>query len=185
MLIFLTISVPIDTPYIKKNVIGGTADMIWWDDASFRMDIPPESFTKGHNIDILVSVCRSHRFVIPKGYKLFSPAYEIRVSEKSQQPLTITLKHDVEEEAESFVILHRTDKGETQILDSCTVLNSSFIMFQLTELNDVAVAGPNNIITNYMLSFYRQNVFYDDNLHLKILALICQSELRHEVSYTI
>ena len=67
------ILIPIDILYIKKNVIGGTADIIQWADDSFRMDIPPGSFTKGHNIDILVSIRHSHQFVIPKGYKLLSP----------------------------------------------------------------------------------------------------------------
>ena len=64
---FLMITVPIDIPYIKKNVIGGTADIIWWADDSFRMDITPGSFSKGHKIDILVSTRRSHQYVIPKG----------------------------------------------------------------------------------------------------------------------
>ena len=78
------------------------------------MDILPGSFTKGHNVDILVSIHSSHQLVILKGYKLFSPTYEIRVSEKLQQPLTLTLKHNAvittEEEAKSLVILHRTEK---------------------------------------------------------------------------
>ena len=153
------------------------------------MDIQPGGFTKGHNIDILVSTCHSHQFAIPKGYKLFSPIYKIRVSEKPQQPLTLTLKHNAaistEEEAKSLVILHQTDEGETEILQGYTKPNSNFITFQLTKLSDVSAIGPNNISTNYFLSFYRRNIRYDDNPHLKILALISQSELRHEVSYTI
>ena len=43
---FLTITVPIDIPYIKKNVIGVTADIIWWTDDSFRMDITPGSISE-------------------------------------------------------------------------------------------------------------------------------------------
>ena len=84
------------------------------------MDIPPGSFTKGQSIDILVSICHSHQFAIPKGYKLFSQTYDIEVSEKSQQPLTLTLKHNAvistEEKAKSLVILHQTDEGEKEIL---------------------------------------------------------------------
>ena len=155
------------------------------------MDIPPESFTKGHNIDILVSTCLSHQFVIPKGYKLFSPTYEIRVTEKLQQPLTITLKHNAaistEEEAKSLVILHQNDEGKTEILQGYTELICNFITFQLTELSGVAVAGPNDINTKYFLSFYRQKISddHDSNPYLKILALVSQSKPIHEVFYTI
>ena len=87
------------------------------------MDIPPGSFTKGHNTDILVSMHHSHQFVIPKGYKLLSQNYDIKVSGKIQQTLTLTLKHNSvisTEEAKSFVILHKTDEGETEILQSYT-----------------------------------------------------------------
>ena len=132
---FLTITVPIDIPYIKKNVIGGTADIIWWADDSFRMDITPGSFSKGHKIDILVSTCHSHQYMIPKGYKYFSRTYEIRVSEKLQKPMTIRLKHNVaistEVEAKSLIILHQTDEGETEIIQGYTEPNSRFITFQL------------------------------------------------------
>ena len=62
---FLTITVRIDIPYIKKNVIGGTVDIIWWADDSFRMDITPGSFKKGNKIDILVSTRHSHQYMIP------------------------------------------------------------------------------------------------------------------------
>ena len=97
------------------------------------MDIPPGSFRNGHSVDILVSICHSHQFAIPKRYKLFSQTYDIEVSEKSQQPLTLTLKHNAvistEEEAKSLVILHQTDEGETEILQGYTEPNSSFITF--------------------------------------------------------
>ena len=160
-----------------------------WPDDSYRMDILPGSFIKGHNIDIVVSIRRSHQFVIPKGYKLLSQTYEIRVSEKPQQPLTITLKHNAvistEEEAKSLVILHQTDEGETEILHGHIEPNCTFITFQLTELSDVAVAGPNDINTKYFLSFYWQKVsdHHDSNPYLEILALISRSESRHEVFY--
>ena len=187
---FITIETPIDTPYyIKKNVIGRTADIIQWTDDSFRMDILPGSFTKGYNVDILVSMHSSHQFVIPKGYKLLSQTYQILVSEKLQQPLTITIKHNAvisaEEEAKSLVILHRNDEGETEILQGYTEPNSSFITFQLTELSPVAAAGPNNTYTKYFLSFYRQKTRDDRNPSVKILVLISQSEPRHEVFYAI
>ena len=153
------------------------------------MDIPPGSFIMGHNVDILVSTCSSHQFLIPNRYKPFSLTYEIRVSEKLQQPLTLTLKHNAalstEEEAKSLVILHQTDEGETEILHGYTEPNSNFITFQLTKLSNVSAIGPKNINANYLLSFYRQNIRYDDNPYLKILALICQSKPRHEVFYTI
>ena len=153
------------------------------------MDIPPESFAKGHNVDILVSIHHSHQFVIPKGYKLFSQSYDIILSEKLQQPVTLTLKHNAvittEEEAKSLVILHQNDKGETEILQGHTEPNSSFITFQLTELRRVAVAGPDDINTKCFMSFYRQNIRYYDNPHLKILALISQLEQNHKVSCTI
>ena len=74
------------------------------------MDILPGSFTKGHNVDILVSTSHSNQFVIPKGYKLLSQTFKILASKKLQQPLTFTLKHNAiittEEEAKSLVILH-------------------------------------------------------------------------------
>ena len=151
------------------------------------MDIPPESFTKGHNVGILVSMSRSHQFVIPKGYKLFSETYVIRVNQKLQEPLTLTLKHNAvistEEEAKSLVILHQNYEGKTKILHGRTEPNCTFITFQLSELSDVAVAGPDDINnTKYLLSFYRQKS--DDhysNPHLKILALISRSEPTHEV----
>ena len=153
------------------------------------MDILPGSFTKGHNIDILVSIHRSHQFVIPKGYKSFSPTYKIRVSEKLQQPLTITLKHNAaistKVEAKSLVILHETDEGETEILQGYTEPNSSFITFQLTELSDVSAIGPNNTPTKYLLSFYRQKARDDSDPFVKILVVISQSEARHEVFCTI
>ena len=153
------------------------------------MDILPGSFGKGHNVDILVSIHSSHQFVIPKGYKLLSQTYQILVSEKLQQPLTITLKHNAvisaEEEAKSLVILHRNDEGETEILQGYTEPNSSFITFQLTELSPVAIAGPNNTYTKYFLSFYRRKTRDDSNPSVKILVLISQSEPRHEVFYAI
>ena len=153
------------------------------------MDIPPGSFTKGHNIDILVSTHHSHQYMIPKGYKSFSPTYEIRVSEKLQQPLTITLKHNAaistEVEAKSLVILHRNDEGKTEILQGYTEPSSSFITFQLTDLSNFTAIGPNNISAKYFLSFYRQENHYDSNPSLKIRALISQSESKHKVSYII
>ena len=189
---FITIATPIDTPYyIKKNVIGGTADIIQWTDASFRIDILPGSFTKGHNVDILVSTSHSHQFVIPKGYKLLSRTFKILASEKLQQPVTITLKHNAvittEEEAKSLVILHRNDEGETEILHGHTQPYCTFITFQLTELSDAAVAGPDDINTKYFLSFYRQKNSDDHNSnpYCKILALVSRSESTHEVLYTI
>ena len=183
---FFTIPDPIAIPYIKKNVIGGTADIIWWADASFRMDIPPGSFTKGHKVDILVSIHSSHQFEIPKGYKLLSQTFKILASEKLQQPVTLTLKHNAiittEEEAKSLIILHRNDEGETEILQGHTEPYSSFITFQLTELSDFTTAGLCNTYTKFKLSFYRQKNHYDNNPSLKIRALISQSELRHKVS---
>ena len=180
---FITIAFPIDTPYIKKNVIGGTADIIQWADDSFRMDILPGSFTKGHNIDILVSIRCSHQYMIPKRYKSFSPTYEIRVSEKLQQPLTITLKHNAvistEEEAKSLVILHQTDEGEMEIVKGYTEPSSSFITFQLTKLSKLKVIGPNNTPTKYLLSFYRQKARDDSNPSLMILALVSKPEQKH------
>ena len=153
------------------------------------MDITPGSFTMGRNVDILVSICHSHRFVIPKGYKRFSQTYEIRVSQKLQQPVTLTLKHNAvistEEEAKSLVILHQNIEGVTEMLQGYTEPNSSFITFQLTELSPVAVAGPNNTYTKYLLSFYRQKTRDDSNPSVKILVLISQSEPRHEVFYSI
>ena len=157
---FLTITVPIDIPYIKKNVIGGTADIIWWADDSFRMDITSGSFSKGHKIDILVSTRCFHQYMIPKGYKYFSQTYEIRVSEKLQKPVTIRLKHNAafstKVEAKSLVILHQTDEGETDIIQRYTEPNSRFTTFQLTELRNVTGIGYNHINAKCLLSFYRQ-----------------------------
>ena len=142
------------------------------------MDILPGSFINEHNIDILVSIRHCYQFVIPKRYKRFSQTYEIRVSEKLQQPLTITLKHNVvistEEEAKSLVILHQTDEEETEILHGHTEPNCTFITFQMTELSPVAVAGPNDVNTKYFLSFYQQKSSddHDSNPYLKILALV-------------
>ena len=153
------------------------------------MDIPPGSFKKGRNVDILVSIHHSHQFVIPKGYKLLSQTYQILASEKLQQPVTITLKHNAvittEEEAKSLVILHQNDEGETEILHGRTEPNSSFIVFQLTSLSSSAVGTTNNINTNYLLSFYRRKINNDNNPQLQILALISRSEQSHEVSYNI
>ena len=157
------------------------------------MDIPPGSFTKGHNVDILVSIRRSHQFVIPKGYKLLSQTNEIRVSEKPQRPLTIILKHvhnaviSTEEEAKSLVILHQTDEGEMEILHGHIEPNCTFITFQLTELSYVAVGGPVDVNTKYFLSFYRQKISddHDSSPYLNVLALVSQSEPRHEVFYKI
>ena len=155
------------------------------------MDIQPGSFTKGHNVDIVVSTRRSHQFMIPKGYKSFSPTYEMRVSEKLQQPLTITLKHNAvistEEEAKSLVILHQNDDGETEIIKGYTEPCSSFITFHLTKLSKVKVIGDNNINANYLLSFYRQKARDDNNPSLMILALVSKPEQKrlHEVFYTI
>ena len=153
------------------------------------MDILPGSFTKGHNVDILVSIHHSHQFVVPKGYKLLSQTYQILASEKLLQPMTITLKHNAiistEEEAKSLVILHQTDEGETGILQDYTKPNSSFITFQLTSLNSLAVGTTNNINTNYLLSFYRRKINNDNNPQLQILALISRSEQSHKVSYNI
>ena len=155
------------------------------------MDILPGSFTKGHNIDILVSTRHSHQYMIPKGYKLLSQTYEIRVSEKLQQPLTLKLKHNAvistEEEAKSLVILHRNDEGKTETLQGYTEPNSNFITFHLTELSDTTVAAPNDINTKYFLSFYRRKIssYLDTNPQLQILALISRSEQSYKVSYTI
>ena len=70
--LYYTTVIPIDTPYLEKNIIGGITDIIQWSDDSFRMDIQPGSFRKEHNIDILVSTRHSHQYMIPKGYKLLS-----------------------------------------------------------------------------------------------------------------
>ena len=127
--------------------------------------------------------------MIPKGYKLLSQSFKILASEKLQQPLTITLKHNAvittEEEAKSLIILHRTDKGKTEILQGHTKPNSSFLTFQLTELSDLTTAGLYNTYTKFKLSFYRQKNHYDSNPSLKIRVLVSQSESRHKVSYTI
>ena len=153
------------------------------------MYIPPGSFTKGHSVDILVSIRHSQQFVIPKGYKLFSQTYDINVSEKIQQPLTLTLKHNpvisTEEEAKSLVILHQTDEGETELLQGYTEPNSSFITFQLMKLSAIAVVGPEKTYAKYKLSFYRQNTHFDSNPSIKIRAPITVSESRHKVSYII
>ena len=129
--------------------------------------------------------------MIPKGYKLLSRTFKILASEKLQQPVTLTLKHNAvittEEEAKSLVILHRNDEGETEILHGHTEPNRTFITLQLTELNGVAVAGPDDINTQYFLSFFRQKIsnYHDSNPQLQILALISQSVQNHKVSYTI
>ena len=176
-----------DIPCFNKSVIGGKADTFSGADNSIIIDISSDSFPEGHQVDISVSLNHSHPFKIPKGYKILSQIFKISASEKLQYPVNLTLEHNAvittEEEAKSLVILHRNDKGKTEVLNGSTEPNCSFITFQMTEFCYVAAAGPNNINTTYFLSFYRQKISDDhnNNPHLKILALISRSELRHEV----
>ena len=177
-----------DTPCFNKSVIGGTADIFSGADNSFIIDISNDSFPKGHQVDISVSLNHSRQFEIPKGYKILSQTFKISASEKLQKPVNLTLEHNAvistEEEAKSLVILHRSDKGKTEILNGSTEPNCSFITIQMTEFCQVAVAAPNGIYTKYLLSFYRlQLKIHDDNSnpYLNILTLISQSNTKHEV----
>ena len=175
-----------DIPCFNKSVIGGKADTFSGADNSFIIDISNDSFQKGHQVDISVSLSHSCQFKIPKGYKILSQTFKISASEKLQHPVNLTLQHNAvittEEEAKSFVILHRNDKSKTEVLKGSTEPNCSFITFEMSEFCYVAAAGPNNINTTYFLSFYQQKTSdHDSNPHLMILALISRSESRHEV----
>ena len=177
---------PAETHYFKKSVIGGKADTISWADNSFIIDISSDSFPKGHQVDILIHSDHSHQFEIPKGYKILSQTYHILASEKLHGPVNLTLEHNAvittEEEAESLVILHRNDKGETENLYGHTEPYCAFITFQLKEFSDVAPAGPDDIETRCFLSFYRQKISdHYSNPHLEILALVSRSNTTHEV----
>ena len=177
-----------DIPRFNKTVIGGTASTILWADNSFIIDILTDSFPKGHQVNISVSLNHSRQFKIPKGYKILSQTFKISASEKLNNSVNLTLEHNAvistEEEAKSLVILHRNDKGKTEILNGSTEPNCSFITIQMTEFSHVAVAAPNEINTKYLLSFYwLQLKIHDDNSnpYLNILTLISQSNTTHEV----
>ena len=177
-----------DTPRFNKSVIGGRAKTILWADNSFIIDISTDSFPKGQEVNISVSVNHSRQFKIPSGYKIISQTFKISASEKLQNPVNLTLEHNAvittEEEAKSLVILHRNDEGKTEILNGSTEPNCSFITIQMIEFCDVAVASPNEINTKYLLSFYRlQLKIHDDisNPYLNIIILISQSNTTHEV----
>ena len=177
-----------DIPCFNKRVIGGTANTILWADNSFLMDISNDSFLKGHQVNISVSLNHSPQFEIPKGYKILSQTFKISASEKLNNSVNLTLEHNAvittEEKAKSLVILHRNDEGTTEMLNGSTEPNCSFITIQMTEFCHVAVAAPNEINTKYLLSFYRlQLKIHDDNSnpYLNILTLISQSNTTHEV----
>ena len=159
-----------DIPCFNKSVIGGKADTFSGADNSFIIDISSYSFPEGHQVDISVSLNHSRQFNIPKGYKILSQTFKISASEKLQHPVNLTLEHNAvittEEEAESLVILHRNDKGKTEILNGSTEPNCSFITFQMTEFCYVAAAAPNEINTKYFLSFYRKKFMI-------ILVILC------------
>ena len=160
------------------------ADTIWWADSSFGINISTDTFPEGHQVNISVSLDTSIQFEVHTEYKILSQTFKIFISEKPQKPVTIILKHNAiissEEEAKSLVILYESDEGKKQIYGH-TEPNSSFITFELTEFSTVAVTvgGPKNIITNYLLSFYRQKISDDSNPHLEILALISIPDPRH------
>ena len=183
-------AIHVDTSCFNKSVIGGTADTILWEDNSFIIEILTDSFPKGHRVDISVSLNHSRQFEIPKGYKIISQTFKISASEKLQYRVNLILEHNAvittEEEAKSLVILHRNDKGKTEVLNGSTEPNCTFIIFQLTEFSEVTVAGPEDINTKYLVSFYRKKIHdYTINPSLDILILISQSKTTHEVSYNI
>ena len=177
-----------DIPRFNKTVIGGTASTILWADNSFIIDILTDSFPKGHQVNISVSLNHSPQFEIPKGYKILSQTFKISATEKLNNSVNLTLEHNAvittEEEAKSLVILHQNDKSKTEKLNGSTEPNCSVITFKMTEFCYVAVAVPSEIYTKYLLSFYRlQLKIHDDisNPYMNILTLISQSKITHEV----
>ena len=171
--------------FLNKSIFGGIADIIWWADYNFGINISTDTFPEECQVNISVSLGTSDQFEIHTEYKILSQTFKIFISEKPQKPVTIILKHNAiittEEEAKSLVILYESDEGKKDILYNHTESKSSFITFELTEFSsvEVTVAGPNNITTNYLLSFYRQKISDNSNPYLEILALISILEPRH------
>ena len=126
------------------------------------MNISADSFPKGQQVDIFLSVEYYHHLEVPKGYKLLSPTYNIIANERLQKAVTITLKHNAvvtrQEVAESLAVLHYSHEGEMKILRGKAEINSTFITFQMSELCHIAVIyiGSDYINQTYNIVFYRQ-----------------------------
>ena len=94
IIVILLFIYPTDTLHISKRIIGGTVDSLQWVDSSFTMNIFADCFPKGHHVDVFVSIHHYFQLETPKGYKLLSPKYQIKASERLQSPVSITVKHN-------------------------------------------------------------------------------------------
>ena len=122
-----------DTSCFNKTIIGGNASTFSGANNTFIIDFSTDSFPNGSQVNISVCLDSSLHIEIPKGYKVLSQTYHISASEKLQNSVNLTIKHNAvittEEEAKSLVILHQNDDGETKELYGYTELNSSLLHF--------------------------------------------------------
>lgn len=167
---------PTDTLRIRKRVIGGTVDSLQWADSSFTMNIFADCFPKEHHVEVVVSIDDYFQFEVPKGYKVFSPTYQIKANETLQSPVSITLKHNAvvtnREVAYSLSVLHLSDEGKVEILHNKVELNSTCITFQLSNLCHIVVIGLDHINQTYWIAFYRQIKSYETDPLLLIRCII-------------
>ena len=177
----------IDTLLIHKRIIGGTEESIQLADSSFLMDIPAKCFPKDKQVDISVSIDQYHPLKAIEGYKFLSPTYQINTSERLQEAVTITLKHNAiitnREVAEALAVLHVSDEGEMNILHGRVEPNSSFITFEMSNLCRIAVIGLDKLNQSFLVSFFREkNDNGVSNPLLKILTVIYPFK-QNKVSY--
>ena len=177
----------IDKLLIHKRIIGGTEESIQLADSSFLMDIPAKCFPKDKQVDISVSIDQHHPVKAIEGYKSLSPTYQINTSEKLQEAVTITLKHNAiitnREAAESVAILHLSHEGIMEILHGKVEPNSTYITFKISNLCHIAVIGLDKLNQSFCISFSRKRN-YNGNIKplLKILTVIYPFE-KNKVSY--
>ena len=151
------------------------------------MNIPAKCFPKDKQVDISVSIDHYNPLKAIKGYKFLSPTYQVNTSERLQEAVTITLKHNAiitnKEAAESLAILHLSHEGKMEIFHGKMELNSSYITFKMSNLCHMAVIGLDNLNQTFCVSFFRKNN-YNGNINplLKILTVIYPFK-QNKVSY--
>ena len=151
-----------ETPSITESVTGGLHHSIQWPtDKRFKMDILPNTFPSGHQVNISVSLLLNFQHHnIPDGHKRISPTYQVTVSEELKEPMMITIKHNAivtnAEEAKTLAVLHQRDNGTVEILQGTAAPKTSYIMFQSKELSKVTTIVPENTATKYHYKFYRK-----------------------------
>lgn len=176
---YIPTDIPTNNLDIHEIIIGGYAHSLQWGDSSFLMNISADSFPKGQQVDVFLSVGYYHHLEVPKGYKLLSPTYNIIANKRLQKAVTITLKHNAvitrQEVAESLAVLHYSDEGEMKILRGKVEINSTFILFEMSELCHIAVIyiGSDYIDQTYCIAFFRDQPSSESiNPVVKIRAII-------------